>query len=565
MMSAWDNQKQSTILGYGNLSGDPLTSTDVWFFSGGSWSFLSSVQLAAPEPSERLFASVANDPWDMSSFEQKKPVVGSVLQFGGATSIGMDNQTWLYEHQYWTELFPPVTPSARDSAALVNDTKDGYMLLFGGRSQSGAALGDTWKFSNGNWTNITSMAGTPPSPRFGAGIVYDWSLGSVVLFGGTDGSRVYGDTWTFAGGQWSNATASSSPPARAYPGFAFNYKTGNATLFGGLSASAVLNDTWKLTGTVWKVSKTNTTPPLTWDPGLVFNAKSRQMVMFGGCSEFIPLASLTSFAPCNAVQNLTWKFAGNNWIHVAPISGSPAGRFAQAAAYDGADGNYFLWGGSSGDSTLIDRWGLAGAHWLLWTPQIAPTPREGTSASYSATLVDQFYFGGYGITPSGTLGFLNQTWLYHTGEWREAFPRISPSARAFAAQGTINEATFNGTGKPRQDVILFGGWNGSSYLGDTWVWQGGSLTGTWTQASTSASPSPRAYTPLWPRCTRTYPTTRPSSYCSGGGTRRPTSATLGSGREGPGPKWPPPPTRPPAHRPRWCTTPSITTWSSLAA
>jgi hypothetical protein len=488
MEAAWDSQNQSVVVGYGSLSGDPLTSTDVWFFADDSWTFVSTVQLADPEPSERTFAAVANDSTDFTTFEQKVFVYTSVLLFGGNTSVGMNNQTWLYDNQFWTEIFPAISPSPRDAAALIDDEADGYMVLFGGQGPNGQALGDTWTYHDGVWTNITATAGPAPAPRFGAGIMFDIDDNEVILFGGTDGSTFFNDTWSFSHGQWLEITSNPSPGVRAFPGFVFDGNQSYGLLFGGRTESTVLDDTWSLVGTQWTQLTLKASPPPSWDVGLVYNENDTQTPMFGGCGATSP----ASLMGCTDAENLTWKFGGTTWRLIAPVGNVPPARFAQAATYDGTDTNVLLWGGSNGTTTLVDRWGLDGSRWTLWTPQIAPTAREGTSTSYSKTLNNQFYFGGYGITPSGTLGYLNQTWLYHTGEWREVPPQQAPPARAYAAQGTTDVGFNTSSHRPNQDVIVFGGFGPTGYLGDTWEWQGGSETGGWTNVTPAVGPSPRA-------------------------------------------------------------------------
>src|SRR2546422_3883964 len=89
----------------------------------------------------------------------------------------------------WTPLYP----SLHVFASMAYDSVDGYVILFGGVDNSGAAIGDSWKFLGGSWTDITPSSS--PSPRFSASMAYDTADGYVVLFGGLGASGSLGDTW----------------------------------------------------------------------------------------------------------------------------------------------------------------------------------------------------------------------------------------------------------------------------------------------------------------------------------------------------------------------------------
>jgi hypothetical protein len=77
---------------------------------------------------------------------------------------------------------------------MTYDPKDGYGVLFGGDNNSSSwVYGDTWKFQNGNWTNITPSLS--PSARGFASMTYDAQDGYVLLFGGGGGAQQFwGDT-----------------------------------------------------------------------------------------------------------------------------------------------------------------------------------------------------------------------------------------------------------------------------------------------------------------------------------------------------------------------------------
>src|SRR6185436_17877621 len=69
------------------------------------------------------------------------------------------------------------------------------------------------------------------------------------------------------------------------------------------------------------------------------------------------------------------------------------------------------------------------------------------------------------------------TWTFDGTTWTEVTPPLSPPARAGGLMA------FD---VPSQKLVLYGGFDGGAYLGDTWLWDG--ATSTWTAASSLAAP-----------------------------------------------------------------------------
>jgi hypothetical protein len=81
-------------------------------------------------------------------------------------------------------------------------------------------------------------------------------------------------------------------------------------------------------------------------------------------------------------------------------------------------------------------------------------------------------FGGY----TGSI-YLGDTWEFGHGEWVELYPAVTPSPRANASMAYDSALGY---------VVLFGGFNGV-VLGDTWKYASGS----WSQLGPATSPSAR--------------------------------------------------------------------------
>jgi hypothetical protein len=91
-------------------------------------------------------------------------------------------------------------------------------------------------------------------------------------------------------------------------------------------------------------------------------------------------------------------------------------------------------------------------------------------------------FGGF----DGS-GYLDDTWTFDGISWTQVATSPSPPART-NAQMAYDSVT--------QKVVLFGGYNGTNYLGDTWLWDG--TTSRWTQARTIHRPAPVTGPMLFP-------------------------------------------------------------------
>jgi hypothetical protein len=137
---------------------------------------------------------------------------------------------------------------------MAYDAADRVVVMFGGLALNGVHMNDTWTFAGGLWTQLHPSSS--PGYREAGGMAYDAYAKTTVLFGGWSpaGPGPLNDTWIFAGGNWTQMHPARSPPARDYCTVAFN-RPGNALLLFGGSTSVqpfnLQNDTWKWTGTNW--------------------------------------------------------------------------------------------------------------------------------------------------------------------------------------------------------------------------------------------------------------------------------------------------------------------------
>src|ERR1051326_2246269 len=126
-----------------------------------------------------------------------------------------------------------------------------------------------------------------PGIRNGHNMVYYPPSKSIILFGGADDARVYGDTWNFANGKWKKIT-DSGPSPRTFPCMvmADNYILlfgGNSVLFGSdKNPVHYLDDTWKFQNGSWKKVQVNIHPPARAEAAIASDPGSNKVILFGG-------------------------------------------------------------------------------------------------------------------------------------------------------------------------------------------------------------------------------------------------------------------------------------------
>jgi hypothetical protein len=162
---------------------------ELWRYdmTGGTWSRL----LPVPNlPGGRVLAATAAD------LEGQR-----LFLFGGAANtstapgdasnyrLGLSSLTW------YSTAAPGPPPLAE--TAVVYDSVNNRMLMWGGRDDAGSRPATVWEFSlgAGRWRQVPTT-GTGPNGRTGHGMVMDGPRNRVVLFGGNvPGTGSVNETW----------------------------------------------------------------------------------------------------------------------------------------------------------------------------------------------------------------------------------------------------------------------------------------------------------------------------------------------------------------------------------
>jgi PKD repeat protein len=265
---------------------------------------------------------------------------GGVLFYGGDNYAVNLNGTWMYDAGQWSEVATHGNPGPISGGSLAYDPAAGYSVFYGGvTSFSPLEFNNTTYFyANGTWTQA-ALANSPPVPLAGE-MVYDPSLGGIVMFGGinlSSPSNVLSQTWLFRNGTWSLLSTPVAPPGRWLAEMGFDPALNELVLYGGFDASGnSLGDTWVFVNGTWSsVSASGLGVPPTADGYIVYDPDLGQLILAGGEDEF------------GDVLVGTWGFNGAVWSVVA-ATGSPHGHEAGIGVWDPIDHELVLAGGGGG-------------------------------------------------------------------------------------------------------------------------------------------------------------------------------------------------------------------------
>jgi len=222
----------------------------------------------------------------------------------------------------------------------------------------------------------------------------------------------------------------------------------------------------------WVEKTPVTSPTARYGSYIAFDSSAERVILFGGYS--------TSYL------GDTWEynFLNNTWTNKNATS-SPSARYKGVMVYNSLRNVIILFGGYDG-AVKGDTWvySYSSNSWTLKNPSPSPSARFYHSMAYDVQNDKVILFGGTsdGATANG------ETWVYDVaagaeGTWTQKAPSSSPPARF------NHSMCYIGSGK----VLLFGGFTGSVYKNDTWVYELGSGEGTWTQKTPLTSPSIRGY------------------------------------------------------------------------
>jgi len=381
------------------------------------------------------------------------------------------------------------------------------MTIYGGDA-GGASLGDVWVLSNANgqgtptWTQL-SPAGTPPAARSGHSAVYDNANDRMIIFGGTDGTTTFADTWilTFANGiggspEWTQLSVLGTAPDVEFHSAVYDETLNSMYVFAGTSLGNKLqtsNHMFTLTEANGLISGSSewviAGPPVRYSQSTFYDSSTASLFVFGGQHSFN--INFDDYERNSAVIGSS----NVNWTKLTVNGPGPVARFGHTGLYDAASNRMMVFGGGLGGPgpCANDYWVLKQANaaggtptWMALTPSgAAPAPRLRHSSVYDATTNTLIVFGGFDCAST----YFNDVWILsnaNASTGTPAWTHVSasgtpPSARESSA--AVYDSRTN-------SMIVFGGQAGAKIFSDVWVLSnanGSGGTPAWTQLTLSGT------------------------------------------------------------------------------
>jgi hypothetical protein len=492
-----------TILfgGY-NGAGGNVALGDTWAFANSTWTELN----LTVSPSPRWGATMVYDAAEKA-----------LVMFGGRDATGFYNDTWEYNVSGWHNVSALSAPSPRFDYGMAYDAAAGVVVLYGGATGNnpvGSFTGfvyynDTWTYQGGQWTNVTASAGPGPVGRLIRGqMAYDAAGDYLLLTGGYASGTAcglasfpaaYGETWTFAGGRWSEVTPSGASPPPGMGALWYDSEANEALYYEAMQAGSggpcqtMTNEVWSYSAGTWTLLADGgaSASLARIMPVFVDDAGDQQQLMFGGelsssASEYfgVYMADTWAFFPDGNAPPPP-VLTNSSWQEISATVGTPPSpRSISQAAYSPALNATILFGGyygGAGNVALGDTWEFVNNSWTELNPTVSPSPRWGATMVYDAAEKALVMFGGRDAT-----GFYNDTWEYNVSGWHNVTTSTAPSPRY--DYGMAYDAAIGA-------VVLYGGGIGNIPAGtftnfvfftDTWTYRGGQ----WTNVTASAGSGP---------------------------------------------------------------------------
>ncbi len=298
---------------------------------------------------------------------------GRLYLFGGIDdNSDLQNDLWSYNPvtNSWKQLLPTTTkvastcgniPTGRINAAMVWDTLDQQLLLYGGTDGNGHYFGDFWSYTpiSNSWHTL-QCSNNPPGMRVSSAV---WTGHQMLLLDGINTNGILADFWSYTPGphgNWQQIATTTPPGPRAYNALAWDSLDSRLYLFGGITSSTSLPaDLWSYTNkTGWlQISITGTTRPAgRQQASMAWDSTHNVLLVMGGWigGQALPDATLWAFTPVqNAWDNATPTDSNGNALIPARAATSIlwSDKFQRAFIYAGTSSSIV-------QGTLNDLWEL---------------------------------------------------------------------------------------------------------------------------------------------------------------------------------------------------------------
>jgi len=267
--------------------------------------------------------------------------LGQVMLYGGSTNCGTGPYSpalWRYDGSAWICECADCAPGPRWGHALVYDSANDRLLLFGGTSDGSTSKNDLWQWTRNNGFEQLTPTGPSPTPRQGVVAAYDDARHRLVVFGGVrDDTGATGELWEFAGLQWQQIAPTSPWPADRYDNgqvATYDRLSHSVVIYAGNNASGGvgLDDMWSWDGIAWTRRCTACTGSNRMASGFAYDPVTGRIVLQGGFT--------------TGEEAGTWESTGAGFALVDPDL--PPARDTAVLVYDEQRDVFVLYGGNFG-------------------------------------------------------------------------------------------------------------------------------------------------------------------------------------------------------------------------
>jgi N-acetylneuraminic acid mutarotase len=363
--------------------------------------------------------------------------------FGGKHGTTDLNDTWSYSTGQWTKLEPATAPPVRTFAGAAYDMDRNRVVLYGGSqvsadSTTAVNLYDTWEFDGTDWHQVGENG-----PQFIKPILaYDEARHQMLMIAeaiGTLAPHMF--VFDSSNGSWTELTGLTLPACVNDGVMRYQPSTQTVIFHGGVCSSAD-SGTYEWDGSTWTKLDPETKAPFTGGSAAAYDALRAQTVMFGGT-----LAT-------GEILAATYAFKDGKWTALIDNS-TPGPRSLQVFRADPADKLIWMFGGLDEFSSLGDLWKYVNGGWLKVTYDTTNAP-------------------GACLSPSGAFDTDRQklvilcadsvTYEWDGEAWKK-FDSLKPSPPPRRFSSMVYDPQLKKT-------VLFGGWDETNYLNETWLWDG---------------------------------------------------------------------------------------------
>lgn len=233
----------NTVL-FGGDANPPIFLNDTWMFKGGGW----IQQHSENSPPGRAEASIAFD-----------PVRGVAILFGGYRLDSLSkpirlSDTWEFDGKQWAKI-EGKGPSRRSGASMIYNNKLKECILFGGNISAlrdSSFNGPVWSWNGVEWKNLPT---DNLNMLYNACIAHNSADGMTLRFGGWDGKVRLDQTSTFIAeqNQWKMIPMTGGPLPRNHATMVYDSEKNLFLLFGGHNGTHVFGDIWTFKGRRWEM------------------------------------------------------------------------------------------------------------------------------------------------------------------------------------------------------------------------------------------------------------------------------------------------------------------------